>query len=700
MKKMKKAILLYFVLLLGISSSFAQDTIVNKLFLTGKYDGEKIILRWAPGDAGTWHMSNTQGYKLERLEFTDSTDFFENGFKNMTSAAIKPWPLADWETIANKESGDRYAAIAAQTIWGKRNKSDPKNIDASFWEKSNELENLYGMCLLSADYSANAALASGLRYEDSNIDIGKTYIYRLSSLAGSIDYPIDTAVFYIKPINKEIAIPLEISTFKESENAIEILWKRGFNEYFSGYFIEKSDNGGQSFYRLNESPFIDSKTEDNNVSEEFNTYIDSVGKNYIKHQYRIVGINTFAEYSSPSKVITAMGRDRTPPDAPQNIKAEEIGKQKMLISWQYYDTSDDIKGFLISRSEGIRGEEVALTNDFLSKDTRSFIDTSYDETINNWYLVYAVDTAGNANVAFPEYGSIIDSIPPAPPQGLSGTIDSNGVVNIKWNLGSEKDISGYKLFFANQDDHVYMNVNNIPIRDTVFTDSIPLNVLTEDIYYKVVAVDMVGNTSGFSKTIKLKKPDIVAPESPVFIDYKVTEKGIKLKWAMSTSHDVVMHYLYRREVETERWDLIYRENKNAYIDDGTIPNKEYEYKILAQDDDGLFSELSFTIQLTAIDFKDLIPVKDIYAKYNKESNTIKISWNYAKQGDFSAMLFKAIGKGSFEFVKQVDLSLNEVIDTDIRTGNTYEYVIQVKDKNKKESGFSPIAKVNLINIKE
>jgi hypothetical protein len=401
--------------------------------------------------------------------------------------------------------------------------------------------------------------------------------------------------------------------------------------------------------------------------------------------------------------VTAMGRDRTPPPAPQNIKAKEIDRDKMEISWTMPDKCEDLKGFLVSRSNEINNNEVGLTNKILPKETRSFIDTTYDEIMNNWYYVYSVDTAGNAIIGIPQYGSIIDSFPPAPPTGLTGSIDTNGIVNIKWNLGKERDIYGYTVFSSNQKDHLFITVNNIPVRDTSFIDTITLKTLTEYIYYKIATVDMVRNISEFSKVLILKKPDIIPPVAPVFTDYKVTKKGIKLTWVQSTSQDVKTHFLYRRESQSKNWKLIYRTDElkkyDTYIDDGTIPGTTYEYKIISQDDDGLYSGISFIINLTAIDFNEILPVNKLEIFANNEKNLANLKWHYPKEGDFEVQIFRALNGGGFYFLKQTGITDSPFIDNDIKRENIYEYTLKVIDKNKKVSGFSPIVKIDLTTEK-
>ena len=690
---------IYILILLGFVSVLElkaqQDSvriIKHTLFLTGKSTGHKIILRWAPNSAGVWSMSNHSGYFIERLAFKDSTDMLSAPFVLLTPDTLKPWPLDAWEPIANTASGDKYAAIAAQALYGKRNELEKPLEESSYLSKAREFENLFSAAMLAAEYSRNAAIASALRFEDENIDTTMNYVYRIYSLASSDSFRIDTAYMVIDAGNIEPLLPVEITTVA-SEKAIYIQWSRDWELMYSGWYIERSEDG-QNFTKLNTIPYIDSPFDEYGKKTEMVTFIDSVPVNYKPYWYRVTGINTFAELSPTGIVTKAMGRDITPPTPASNIIAKQIAPGKMQITWDYDGDMADLDGFLIGRSEGVHGEQQPLTPEKLSPDTRVFYDSNYNELADNWYLIYSMDTAGNASVGFPQYGTIIDSIPPNPPTGLTGNIDTNGVVTVHWNLGEERDILGYKVYYTNQGDHVFANVNNELLQDTIFTDTINIKVLTEEIFYKITAVDATRNHSKFSEVLVLKKPDVIPPVSPIFTDYKVTKDGIKLTYAQSTSHDVVRHFLYRKDkIEGTDWELIYETDSlktyDTFIDTTTIPGTLYQYKLIALDDDGLQSKWIFQLTLRAIDFSAITSVKYLEANYNKKEKTLRLDWSYPKEGNFTFALYRAVDGGGFNFYKSFEGHIRSFSET-LKTNHIYEYTLKVVYPDGKKSAFCPI----------
>ncbi|MEO1053297.1 MAG: fibronectin type III domain-containing protein [Bacteroidota bacterium] len=692
-----KRIIIISSLIISLATTTKAQQVAEQptLQLTGKNTGARVILRWAPGTPGAWQLSNAKGYQLDRMVFSDADDFLEVGYQPLVTEPIKPWPLERWSEIADI---DDYAAAAAETLYGERNANAKGATGFSFLDKADEFKNLYATALMTAEFSSRAATALGLRFEDKDIQSDKTYLYRIYSLAGSEEYPIDTAYFLIKGDEITPEPDMHVEVVKEWERAVELRWDRATNEqFFSAYYIERSDDG-KNFTRLNETPYLDSPYEGSDISQGWISFTDSVD-NYEPHFYRVVGLTTYGELSQPSEMIKAMGRDRTPPDAPFNIKAEQTGTAQMKITWEMADDAKDIAGFMVARGVRTDDQPVNLTPEMLPVSSRIFIDTSYDELTNNWYYVGVVDTAGNANVAFPVHGTVVDSLPPAPPQNLIGSIDTAGVVDLRWDLGKERDLKGYMVFYANQDDHVFANLSNKPIMDTVFRDTVNIKVLTRNIYYKVVAVDAYYNYSDFSEMIELVKPDVIPPVAPVFTDYKVSKEGISLTWAQSTSHDVVLHRLYRREKGTSEWLAIATfdslKTYQSYLDDSLTRNVTYEYSIKAEDESGLLSDISYTLTLSAIDFTRKPKVAQINASIDPETKAIQLTWAYPVEGDYYFRLYRAVDGGNFNMVQQLEKDTRQFIDTRTSVSRQYEYAIKAVYKDGKDSGFGEVELVRV-----
>ncbi|MBK8746607.1 MAG: hypothetical protein IPM04_01750 [Saprospiraceae bacterium] len=89
-------------------------------------------------------------------------------------------------------------------------------------------------------------------------------------------------------------------------------------------------------------------------------------------------------------------------------------------------------------------------------------------------------------------------------------------------------------------------------------DTIDLNNLTPEIYYKVVCLDWRGNISEFSDILTIEKPDTLPP-SPAFIkqikQYK-NSCALLLLAVGGGSKDLAYHVLLRKEPQAKSFKTI------------------------------------------------------------------------------------------------------------------------------------------------
>ena len=664
------------------------------LQLSARSYGDSIVLRWAPDAPGAWTTANKYGYVIERTLVPDTGSFDPASYRQLNEPVIKPWPLDQWAAIAGEKSHNPVAAIAAQALYGKSFSGS----GAGFVEMADEFANRWSFALLAADMNPVTADALGLRYVDRSVQHGKTYIYRVSCPVDTSVYKIDAGYFVVNSDDvTQIPKPF-ISKAIETENLVQLQWDREFHErLFTAYWIERSDNKGRSYKRLNSVPFINPQ---NDVREESKIIIfgDSLQENYKPFWYRIIGITSFGDESQPSDPIVAMGRDKTPPSAPEHLKATSLGGPRIQLTWEKKTQEKDLKGFLIGRSHTSVNDFVPLFDKPLPPSTRSWTDENADPNTSNYYVVAAVDTAGNGNVSLIAYGMIIDSIPPAPPVNLKGSIDSSGIVHITWSMGKEPDLAGYMIYFANDPTHVFSSTTPKPFRDTVFTDTIPLKTLTKKIFYRIKAVDVTYNYSDFSSILELKRPDIVPPSSPVISNYKITDTGIRLEWIPSMSNDVVRHIISRK-VDDGPW-AEYREFPQAsgvhfFTDTSLVAGKDYSYRLQAVDESGNRSNLSMEFTLRFTGNPTMMAVNNIFATLNNDRGTILVNWNYPVEGDYRYVVYRAINGGNFQTVASVDKPNNSYTEKKIRKGSMYEYQVRAFYRSGKKSALGKVAGVKV-----
>lgn len=665
-------------------NQLSQDSLRSSMVLTAAYfEDEGMVLRWAPQSPGDWRLGNFYGYKIERADKSNPAAPIK---WEVLAASWKPLTLDAWKTKVAANSTDTMLMVAGQAIHGlvPQQAMSPDNL----MDKSDQLTNLHSACLLASEFSREAALASALRFEDKNTVKGNAYVYKVTALADTTSFVLAHAVAIEETYPK-----IEIAEVSEGEKAVELKWNRAYyKNYYTAFHIHRSADDGLSWQQITARPVAYVAFKD---AETF-TFKDSLQVNYKPYQYKVQGLTSFATRGPLSEAVKAMGRDRTAPNAPYDVQLEYLGNALMKISWKTADADQDIKGFRISKSNEQQKEFVEITPKILPGNARWYIDSTCNENINNYYWIAVFDNEDNVNVSMPQYGTIIDSIAPLPPVGLEGNIDTNGVVTVKWRLGNEVDLKGYFVHYSNNLRHTFINRTDRPLQDTFWRDTIPLNVLTEQIHYKLVAIDHRFNYSGYSEILTLNKPDKVAPTSPVFQHTYSDQEGIHLKWANSGSHDVKANVLMRRTMGQQNYTELYRCPSRpataSFTDKKVNPGQTYEYTLKAIDDAGLQSEQISFLTLKAFEEKKLPSPQQLTWSIDTLARRITLQWKPALTQD-KTVVYRSVNGKPYLTHKVVEKG-NSFTDSPYRKGEIIRYRIKAVDERGWQSDFSEAIEIN------
>ncbi len=493
-------------------------------------------------------------------------------------------------------------------------------------------------------------------------------------------------------------IPIAVETISE-EKTVLIKWNIELNKNnFFAYHLERSASSTGPFTRLNTEPLLFLKNHQlpeggGNVQ----IYTDSIGVNYQAFYYRLIGINHFAEESQPSDVVKGMGVDKTPPFAPRILKHEDMEGNKAFIQWEKPVIEPDLKGFIVGRSNHPSGIFTPLHQSVLPVSDTEFIDTTPNPEAENYYEVAAVDTAGNITRSLSAYVLFPDLTPPVAPIDLVGSIDTNGLVTLNWTPNMEEDLLGYRVYWANAADHKFIMVSSDMITEPTYQYQVSLKTLTEQVYFRISAVDKGYGHSEFSPILKLKRPDIMPPSPGAFSSYKMTNQGIELNWNISSSSDLASQELLRRPSDGN-WCLIQQFDKtvNQFIDQTPDEPGDYEYVLRTIDDDGLKSAYSTPIGLSLTLIKELSTVENLKVTYLKDKNTLQLNWTYANP-NHRFVIYRSINGEGLRSYKSVSGAM-EFSDVYLPEKGIYRYAIRVLDDAKGIE--SALAESNVITVAE
>jgi fibronectin type 3 domain-containing protein len=212
------------------------------------------------------------------------------------------------------------------------------------------------------------------------------------------------------------------------------------------------------------------------------------------------------------------GADTEAPEAPADLLAWQLDLG-IATSWTA-SSSTDVEGYNVYRGTepGVTAETGTKLNTALVSTT-GFQDDAVTPDVTYYYVVTAVDAAGNESEASNESAGIWETVPdteaPDAPTGVAA-VPGDGEVALTWTASAAADTVGYTVYRsivpgAVQDGEIVSGA--VPLVDTSFVDAGVTNGTTY--FYAVVAVDLSGNTSAASNEA------ITVPRVPNTADLKV-----------------------------------------------------------------------------------------------------------------------------------------------------------------------------------
>lgn len=647
-----------------------------RIHLIANVKQDSIVLRWAPDFPLVWKQQLQVGYIVERAEIPDGISDVETDFVRLTSQPVKPWPWEKW--AKSFKPTDKYAGIAAELIYKETpiNMTDAGDVDGMV-DKRNDLQMRHSFSLFMADQDARVADASGLRIVDKSFKKNTGYLYRVYYAAAHPDIYCDTAWLYVHTSKITKLNPARSPAVTNGDGAISLRWNSGPASGFNGFHVERADASSNNYTRLNDAPIVIPKGLYAETDDAY--YTDSV-PNYHKYKYRLIGVTPFGEMSEPSYPAEAMARDLTPPSPALILKVEDNGKKQLVVKWDMPHTSSDLASIEVARSYENDGEYVTVSEK-LPITQREYLDIDTDPYGGMFYAIVCRDTAGNAARSLPFYGILTDSFPPAIPQGLQGYVDTNSVVHLKWNLGKEIDLQGYRVYFANSPDHEFSNLTPEPLRDTVFQDTIAIRTLTKHIYYRIAALDNNYNHSGYSPWIKIRRLDVIPPDCPVIQSVVVMDTTVHIKWINSSSDDVAYHYLYRKQSKDAEWTKIKSWEGYPLVTEFTDKNLSkktyYQYTMTAVDSSNLVSENSPVLSVRTYDNGVRSGIEDIHATFDRESKRNVLNWTYDVEGKYSFIIYRSHNESGLTKYRVAAGNERTFRDNELLGAGEYTYAVRV-----------------------
>ena len=182
--------------------------------------------------------------------------------------------------------------------------------------------------------------------------------------------------------------------------------------------------------------------------------------------------------------------DATAPAAPTSVTGT-AGDTLVTLDWND-NPEPDVDGYHVYRALTSGGPYTQVNGSLLTSS--DFVDTSLTNDLTYFYVVAAVDTAGNQSDDSLEFAitPVADTVAPSAPVSLVATA-GDAVVTLDWADNTESDLAGYNVLRASSSGGPYNTVNGSVVIDSQFVDTGLTN--NQTYYYVVTAVDNSANES-------------------------------------------------------------------------------------------------------------------------------------------------------------------------------------------------------------
>jgi len=585
----------------------AQSNIVY-LLGKGRHCGDSVVLRWNAEDVFSFGQLINSTVHIER-----KTEADKNFVPIAKQSAV---PVQNWSI--NQETKNHSLLLAAASLQQLSNtaREEPKELSSQL-ELMENRKFFWVNLSLAADLNPTIASLCNLRFVDHKTSQYKDIQYKIYLESSS--FISDTLFIFLEGGKETYRNDQCTLSATEGESSIRFDWVG--DKSYSAYYIQKSSNNGLTYQTLNKSPMV---IPANQGDKPILFWTDST-QNYQANYYRVYAVDLFGDTAMVSKPLKAMGRDKTAPPMVTGFKVKETSGV-LNLTWDLVGALSGEKGIAIGVKHSSEERYQPLHKTLLPTKTTSFEYKPSTKEKDYYFILQLFDTAGNSSKT-EVYCQLEDNIPPAKPAKLRATVDTNGVVCVRWNKNLEKDLNGYLIYFSNSETSEFSGIVNTPYQDTVFYDTLSLRMLNREVFYRIVATDYRFNLSPSSDIVKVLRPDTLKPVSPLIKDYKISDSSIQILWVPSSSIDVVSQTLVKIDLETKTSTSIKLNLKDTVYNDKRIQSgKQYAYSLSASDESGNVSPPTKGIVLKTYKNIYLPALKVFVVLYDSVSNTVKLQW--------------------------------------------------------------------------
>ena len=670
--------------------------LTSKIAAMARTYGDRVYLRWVPEDYVSYLFLTTYGVNVLR----ENAHTYE---LDTLAMALKPWTEEQFK--AKYETSDESAMICMGLLYGKgelqygQTKDKPSSMNARM-EVNSEEDITFAFAMLAAEWRPDLAEAMAVGFVDRTAKRDSVYNYYIQpsdwdALGGKI-------IFEPGVVQKLANTPFTPADYDPgladslvSPRRVNLYWMDDRHSSFEIERREVADADGRKingqWERINAKPYV---TMIDQGVDGLNVYSDSVSHDGT-WQYRIAAHDAFGTLTPMTPELTSYVRDIEPPVAPE-LKYVLIGRPEedpmarviANVVWQNPERQyPDVAGYVVQYyNEKVTGFRwMPLTP------------LAADGSKKGDQLIHVNDTLASFDVTDLKTGMIVVC--------QTVILGDRGYAMLNWKMTNplDDDIDYYDVAFANDSTHTFLPGNQAGIMETMYIDTLALDVNQKYVYYKVRAIDYSGNIGEWSERLRVKRPHNTPPTTPHLDSSSHNdETGMQMRWVVGMDADMDYHLLQRRIGEDGEWEVLQRWDadslaavKNWSIDVYDNPSFDQERRIYYRVES--FNSTTMTSTSMAVSWMHRGPrYFDIAVRlsgdYVQSADEVRLAWDtgeipaLVKDVPYYYCVFrKAPGEDSFHYVENIAKEEREYTDHILGKGEEAQYYVVIRFKDGRQS---------------
>jgi hypothetical protein len=344
-------------------------------------------------------------------------------------------------------------------------------------------------------------------------------------------------------------------------------------------------------------------------------------------------------------------------EPPRNLAASS-GNASVGLIWEIpFEGTNTLSAYHIYRD----GQEIAntLTSWYLAEELEN--GTPY------LFEVSAVYEDGNSAAA--QGLTAVPAVHPLGPEGLTATVEETNIT-ISWEAVAQQTapLAGYNLYRAITPSAAEWDTFSLGL-ETSYLDSNVNSTSVNTYYYRVAAIDSLGNTGNLSGTLEVMSfTGITPPARPSDLSAITLHEGVFLAWNESGSVDE--YQVFYTTIPGGSGNTLTTTYTNVTI--APLTNDTLFYFYVAAVSNGQFSQRA---EITAIPKSLPSPVSGLGA--HAGNGYIHLTWTAspAQEGIISYKIYRDIADYPGVTLTSVSAALTDYLDEGLTNAQPYYYAV-------------------------